>query len=148
MSARSSTGGTGASGAAPRGRPGDPEVGDERGLDQVGLGDDQEPGARPPGGQGGREHALDGADVAAEAQLADGPQALEGGRRHRPGRGQQPDRDRQVEPGALLGQVGRGQRHGDAPVWPLVAGVAEGGPEPVAGLQHGRAAEPDHGHGG
>ena len=59
----------------------------------VGLGDDQEPGARPAGGQGGRQHAVDRANVAAEAELANGPQALERGRRHRPGRGQQPDRD-------------------------------------------------------
>jgi hypothetical protein len=131
-----------------RGGAGDPQVGDEGGLDQVGLGDDQEPGARPAGGQGGRQDAVDRADVATEAELADGPQALEGGRRHRPGRGQQPDRDGQVEARAVLGQVGRGQGDGDAPVRPLVAGVAERGPEPVAGLEHGRAAEPDHGHRG
>ena len=61
-----------------RGGAGDPQAGDERGLDQVGLGDDQEPGARPAGGQGGRQHPLDRADVAAEAELADRPQALEG----------------------------------------------------------------------
>jgi hypothetical protein len=131
-----------------RGGTGDRQVGDEGGLDQVGLGHDQEPGARPARRQGGRQHALDRADIAAEAELADGPQTLEGRRRHPPGRGQQPDRDRQVEPGALLGQVGRGQGDGDAPVRPLVAGVAERRPEPVARLQHGGAAEPDHGHGG
>jgi hypothetical protein len=77
-----------------RGGAGHPQVGDEGGLDQVGLGDDQEAGAGPAGGQGGREHALDRADVAAEAELADGPEALKGGRRHRPGRRQQPDGDR------------------------------------------------------
>jgi hypothetical protein len=150
--------GAGAAEVGPAGQPlpdlpegggaGDPQVGDQRRLGQVGLGDDQEPGARPAGGQGGREHALDRADVAAEAELADGPQAVEGGRRHRPGRGQQPDGDGQVEPGALLGQVGRWEGHGDAPVGPLVAGVAERGPQPVARLQDGGAAEPDHGHGG
>ena len=69
-----------------RGRAGDPQAGDQSGLDQVGLGDDQEPGARPAGGHGGRQHALDRADVTAEPELADGPQALQGGRRHPPGR--------------------------------------------------------------
>src|SRR5215216_595169 len=34
---------------AERGGPGHRQVGDEGGLDQVGLGDDQEPGARPAG---------------------------------------------------------------------------------------------------
>jgi hypothetical protein len=85
---------------------GDPQAGHEGGLDQVGLGNHQEPGVGPAGGQGGRQHALDRPDVAAQAQLADCPQALEGRRRHRPGRGQQPDRDGQVEPGAVLGQAG------------------------------------------
>ena len=131
-----------------RGRAGDPQARDQSGLDQVGLGDDQEPGARPAGRHGGREHALDRADVTAEAELADGPQTLKGGRRHPPGRRQQADRDGQIEPGSLLGQVGRWQGDGDAPVRPLVPGVAERRPEPVAGLQHGRATEPDHGHGG
>jgi len=80
-----------------RGGAGDPQVGDEGRLDQVGLGDDQQAGVRAAGGQGGRQHALDRADVAAQAELADGPQALERGRRPRPGCGQQPDGDGQVE---------------------------------------------------
>jgi hypothetical protein len=50
-----------------------------------------------------------------------------------------------VEPGSLLGKVGRWEGHGDAAVGPLVAGVAECGPEPVTGLEDGGAAEPDHG---
>ena len=130
------------------GRPDDAEVRDKGGLGQVGLGDDQEPGGRPPGGQGGRQHAADGADVAGQAKLADGPQAVQPGRRDRAGRGEQPDRDRQVEAGAVLGQVGRGQGDGHAAVRPLIAGVAERRPDPVAGLEHGRAAEADHGHRG
>ena len=61
-----------------RGGTGDPQAGDEGGLDQVGLRYDQEPGARPAGRQGGGQHALDRADVAAEAELADGPQTPRG----------------------------------------------------------------------
>ena len=131
-----------------RGRPGDRQVGDQGGLHQVGLGDDQEPGAGAAGGHGGWQHPLDRSDVAAEPELADGPQALQGGRRHPPGRRQEADRDGQVEPGTLLGQVGWRQGHGDTPIRPLVSGVAERGAEPVAGLQHRRAAEPDNRHGG
>jgi len=48
----------------------------------------------------------------------------------------------------VLGEVGGRQRDGDAAVGPVEAGVAEGGADAVAGLEHGGVAEPDHGHRG
>jgi hypothetical protein len=53
---------------------------------------------------------------------------------------------RWVEPGALLGQVRRWERDGDPAVRPFEAGVTEGGPQPVTGLEHRRVAKADDHH--
>jgi hypothetical protein len=97
------------------------------------------------GGQRGAEHPPNPAQVAAQPELAHGPQAVEGGDRYAAAGGQQPDGDRQVEARAVLGEVRGRQRHGDAAVGPVEAGVAEGGTDAVAGLEHGGVAEPHHG---
>src|SRR6266508_778224 len=52
---------------------------------------------------------------------------------------------RLLEARTVLGGVGGRQRDGDAAVGPVEAGVAEGGADAVAGLEHGGVAEPDHG---
>src|SRR6266508_1740571 len=50
---------------------------------------------------------------------------------------------RLLEARTVLGGVGGRQRDGDAAVGPVEAGVAEGGADAVAGLEHGGVDEPD-----
>ncbi len=84
----------------------------------------------------------------AQPQLPHRPQPRKRPGGHQPGGGQQPDGDRHVEAGAVLGQVGWGQRDGDAPVRPVAPGVAEGRADPVTGLERCRVVKAGHGHGG
>ena len=57
--------------------------------------------------------------------------------------GEYADADSQVEAGAFLADIGRGEVDGDAPHWHLEAGVCEGGGNAVAGLAHGGVRQAD-----
>src|SRR6266516_6211361 len=131
-----------------RARPGDRDPGDQRGLVQVVTGDQQETGAAIAGGERRSEHAPYRAQITAEAELAERPQGLNGVGGDQPGGGQQADSDRQIEAGALLGQVGRRKRDGDAPVRPVETRIGEGGADAVACLKHDGVAKADDTDGG
>ena len=62
----------------------------------------------------------------------------------RPGRGEQAERDRQIERRARLAHVGRRQVDGDAVRRKLEAGVPDRRAHAVAALAHGRVGQPDH----
>ena len=72
--------------------------------------------AEPARSLGDREHAADPAQPAVERELADRRRALERASRQLLRRGEQRERDGQIEAGALLAQLGRREVHGDSPL--------------------------------
>ena len=121
------------------------------------------PGQRHLGGRlGGAEHELDpgpsrplGHDQrspdrphpAVERQLADGGVRPERARRNLVRGGEDGERDRQVEAGALLAQVGRRQVDGDAPERPLQLGRDDAAANALLRLLAGAVGQPDDGEG-
>jgi hypothetical protein len=89
------------------------------------LGGEPGPAARP--GPGGRRR---------RAQLAEDDAVGERRRGQHPGGRENAHRDREIEAGARLRQVGREQVDGDALLRPPLAGVDHGGADAVAGLGH------------
>ena len=100
--------------------------------------------------QAGPQHALRhrqrpvaGPDLAVEPELAEHREALQRLRRHLVARGQDAARDRQVEPRALLAQVGRGEVHGDAVLREREARVEDRAADALARLAHRAVPEAD-----
>ena len=104
--------------------------------------------ALPPRVQGHRQHAAHRAHAAVERQLAHHERALQPAGLDQPGGAEDADRDRQVEGGAFLADIGGRQVDGDAVDRELEARVADGGADPVAALAHGRVGEADGVEGG
>ncbi len=63
-------------------------------------------------------------------------------------RGQDSERDRQVESAAFLGQVGGRQRNRDLALGKLKTGVQQGRFDAVAGFPHGGFRQTNDGHAG
>ena len=59
-------------------------------------------------------------------------------------RGQDAERDRQIERRAHFAHIGRRQVHGDAMRGKLEAGIADGAPDAVAAFAHARVGQADH----
>jgi hypothetical protein len=89
------------------------KVADQRRLPSVALGDRDRLHPRRPRGLGHRQRTGNRADAAVQRQLAGQRVAAERLARQLPRGGEQRRRDRQVEPGPLLSQVGRRQVGGD-----------------------------------
>ena len=95
---------------------------------------------------GHREDAADGAQRAVERELAADEHLVQ----HRlrdpaRARGEEAERDGQVERRALLAHVGGGEVHGDGAARHGEAGVLERGPDAVAALAHGAVGQAHHG---
>ncbi len=95
-----------------------------------------------------RQDAPHRAERPVERQLADEDTLLD----RRPSgdlpRGeQQRHRDRQVESGAFLSHVGRGEIHGDLSRREFIAAVPEGGQHALSALAHGRVRQAHDGEG-
>jgi len=97
----------------------------------------------PPPGQGGDHGQQAGhrAQVAAQRKLAQhGPAAR---RLHLLRADHDPERDRQIERGATLAEIGRRQVHGDAPRRVLIAAVANGSSDALTSLLQRGVRQPD-----
>ncbi len=120
---------------------------DQSGLPRVGGRHEQPPAA--PAGQLGRDRqdAADRLEFPAERKF---PQEPVAGRRDRDllGRGQDPDRDRQVESGSLLAQVGGSQVDRDPLRRQGASGRADRRPDPLPALPDRLVGQSDHGQPG
>jgi hypothetical protein len=83
-----------------------------------------------------RQRAADRAQLARQRQLAGELVAIQQLRGDLLGRGQNAERDRQVEASGFLRQFGRGQVDGDAPAWHVEARVLQRRAHAVLGLAH------------
>ncbi len=95
-----------------------------------------------------REDPADPAQPPVEAELADRRMLRKPLGRDLPGRRQDCECDRQVEPGAFLPELRRREIHGNAPVRPIELGRSDAAPDPVLRFLHSAVDEPDDGEGG
>jgi len=93
--------------------------------------------ARAPRRLGEAERAAHAAQAPVERQLADRGRPREPISRHLAGRGEQPERHRQVDRGAFLGSARGGEVHGGLAVGRREAGVTQRRPDPIAHLARG-----------
>jgi hypothetical protein len=100
-----------------------------------------EPGG--PGALGDHERPAAGPDDPAEGELADDGDAVELHPRGLTARGQEPDRDREVESRSPLRQARGRQVDRDPPLRQLEPLVAERGPHALPRLADGEVAQPD-----
>jgi hypothetical protein len=91
-------------------------------------------GAAAVHGEAHRQRAAHRAQVAGEREFAGEFVAVEFPGRDLLGRGQDAERDRQVEAAGFLGQLGRRQIDGDAPAGHLEARILQRGAHPVLGF--------------
>ena len=108
---------------------------DHRGLPGVVPGDDQGQ-AGLAGGQGHGEDAPGGLQAAVQGQFPKDEVLLQALLGHDPLGRQDAHGHRQIKAGALLADVGRRQIDGDAVAGEFIAGVLQGGPDPVLALLH------------
>ena len=101
--------------------------------------------SQPPRRDGNRQHAANRVDRAVQRQFADDHGVVNRLAGQWAGRGEQAQRDRQVERRPGLPHVGRREVDGDAMVGEVEAGVANRGSDAVPALAHGRIGQPDHG---
>ena len=102
----------------------------------------------PPSPLGDDERSPDRPHPAVQGQLAHGGVRPERARRKLVRGGEDGQRNRQVEAGALLAQVGRRQVDGDAPERPLQLGRDDTAADALLGLLAGAVGQPDDGEGG
>lgn len=120
------------------------EVPDHRGLAAVGGGEQKAVEAFAPAGQGDREHAPHGMDLAVQRQLADQEKPAQRVPLHEPRGGEDPEGDGEVEGRAFLSEVGWREAHRDALHGEGIAGVPDGAPDAIAALADGGVGEADH----
>src|ERR1019366_8237062 len=113
------------------------------GLARVGGGNHQVSDAGGPGGHGDGQHSLHRPQAAVEAQLADQQEVGDVLDVERAVGSENSDGDGQIEAGASLLDVGRGQVDGDAGGRNVEAGVLDGGAHAVAGLADGGVGQAD-----
>ena len=99
--------------------------------------------SEPSRALGDRENAADPAQPAVESELADRCGSSERGARHLERRAQNRERDRQVEAGALLPQLGRREIDRDAAVGELQLGGGDPAADALARLLARAVGEPD-----
>ena len=122
---------------------------DQRRLAGVGRGHHHPAEAAVARGQGQGQHPANGLERAVEGQLAAEEVALQRLELDQARGGQHPQGDGQLEGGALLLQVGRGQVHGDPLLRQGEAAVLERGDHPHLRLAHralGQAHHVEEGH--
>ncbi len=117
-------------------------------LDAILDGDQERVDLLPSAREPDREHAADGLDLAVERQLSHDCEPTDAIALDRAGGGEDAERDRQIERGAFLPQVGRRQIHRDSIVGKGKPGVANRSPHAFAALAHRRVREPDGGERG
>ena len=116
---------------------------DDGRLGAIRIGQQQGAVAVAPGRGGDWQHATRLLNRAVEGQLAEHQRVVEIAPRQASGGGEQPERDRQIERGARLSQVGRGEVDGDAMRRKFEAAVADGAANAVAALAHARVGQSD-----
>jgi hypothetical protein len=118
-----------------------------RRLTCVGRGHHEPPLPRLLGADGDRQHPADRTDTAIQRQLAHDDQVRQARGLHLLGRSHQAQGDGQVEAGALLADVGRGEIDRDPLGGEGEAGVLEGAADALAGFLDGGIGEADDGEG-
>ena len=98
----------------------------------------------PVRGEDGGQYPTDRPDRTVQSQLPEQDQAPQRIGRQLAGRAQQARRHREVEARPVLGQVRRQQVDGHPQAGPLLSGVDDRGPYPVARLDQRRVGQPGH----
>jgi hypothetical protein len=105
---------------------------------RVFCGHEQRPETFGPAMQRHGQHAPHWAHTAIERQLTQDDRASEALGLDETGRTEEPERHRQVERCALLGETGGGEIDRDAIHGELETGIADGGPDAIPAFPHGR----------